>query len=284
MIAEIREREREAIESLETTRVSRLEIINSAMQEAQSLVKQMKQAVEFANNLAQRSSTSDIMWNKETLKQRFEELRTVQVPEQNESSFIKFTAAPVADLRLGFIRTVAKADANQSTLEGMDQTLQAGVEAEFTLCPKASEGELSNQADLKGQVEFLIEPTKDVTNVMVSEKEDGNLQLNFTPTVPGAYSIEVKINGDKLPTCPFTMQVKERELFVVGELDLKFFERDVPQALHGFSVNTEGKIVLTDYTGHCVFIFDQEGNCLRKIGNQGSNSGQFKHPVSVSFF
>ena len=284
MIAEIREREREAIASLETTRVSRLERINSAMKEAQSLVKQMKQAVEFANNLAQRSSSSDIMWNKETLKQRFEELRAVQVPEQNESSFIKFTAAPVADLRLGFIRTVAKADANQSTLEGLDQTLQAGVEAELTLCPKASEGELSNQADLKDQVEILIEPAKDVTNVKDSEKEDGNLHLSFTPTVPGAYSIEVKINCDKLPTCPFTMQVKERELVVVGELDLKFFERDVPQALHGFSVNTEGKIVLTDYTGQCVFIFDQEGNCLRKIGNQGSNSGQFKYPVSVSFF
>ena len=247
MIADIREREREAIASLETTRVSRLEIINSAMQDAQSLVKQMKQAVEFANNLAQRSSSLDIMWNKETLEQRFEELRAVQVHEQN------------------------------------DQTLQVGVEAEFTLCPKASEGELSNQADLKDQGEFLIEPAKDVTNVMVSEKEDGNLQLKFTPTVPGPYSVEVKINGDKRPTCPFTMQVKERELVVVGELDLEFFQGDAPEALYGIAVNTEGKIIVTDYTGHCAYVLDQDGNCLRKIGSQGSNSGQFKYPTGVSF-
>ena len=191
MIAEIRECEREAIASLETTGVSRLERINSAMQEAQSLVKQMKQAVEFANNLAQRSSSSDIMWNKESLKQRFKELCTVEIPKHNESSFIKFTAAPMADSRLGFIKTVAKADANRSKLEGLDQTLQAGVETEFTLCPKTSEGELSNQACLKDQVTFLIEPAKDVTDVMASEKEDGNLQLKFTPKVPGAYNIEV---------------------------------------------------------------------------------------------
>ena len=79
------------------------------------------------------------------------------------------------------------------------------------------------------------------------------------------------------------MQVKERQLVVVDELDLKFFQGDVPRALHGFAVNTEGKIVLTDYIGHCVYIFDQDGNCLRKIGNQGSTSGQFKYPVSVSF-
>ena len=119
---------------------------------------------------------------------------------------------------------------------------------------------------------------------MISEKGDGNLQLNFTPTVPGAYSIEVKINGDKLPTCPFTMQVKERELVVVGELDLKFFQGDVPQGLHGIAINTEGKIVLKGYNaGNCVYIFDQEGNCLRKIGNQETNSGQFKYSASASF-
>ena len=51
--------------------------------------------------------------------------------------------------------------------------------------------------------------------VMLSEKQDGNLQLKFTPKVPSVYSIEVMINGDTLPTCPFTMQVKERELVVV---------------------------------------------------------------------
>ena len=220
MIARIRKRERESIVSLETTRLTRLQRMNSAMQEAQSLVKQMKQAVEFANNLSQRSSSSDIMRNKETLKQRLEELRTVEAPKQTETTFVKFTAASLADLKLGFIETIPKAEANRSTLEGLDQTLQAGVEAVFTLCLKTSEGKLSNQADLKDQVEVLIEPAKDVTNVMVSEKEDGNLQLKFTPKVPGAYSIQVKINGDKLATCPFTMQVKRRELRVVGR-DIK---------------------------------------------------------------
>ena len=279
MIAEIREREQEAIILLETTRVTRLERINSALKDLQSLVKQMKQAVEFANNLAQRSSSSDIMQNKKTLKERFEELRTVEVPKQNETTFVKFTTASIEVLKLGDITTEG-ANEIHSTLEGLDQTVQAGVEAEFTLSLKTSEGELSNQADLKDQVEVLIEPAKDVTNVMVSEKEDGNLQLKFTPTVPGAYSIEVKINGDKLPTCPL---VKERELVEVGELDLKFFQGDVPEAFRGIAVNTEGKIVVTDYKGHCAYAFEKEGNCVRKIGSQGSNSGQFNHPAGVSF-
>jgi len=283
MIEVIRECEREAIVSLETIRVTRLGRIDSAIQEAQSLLKQMKQAVEFAKNLTERSSSSDIMRNKETLKQRFEVLREIEVPKHDETSFVKFTAASVKNLKLGFIETIPKAQANRSKLEGLKQTLQAGVEAVFTLCLKTSEGKTSSQADLKDQVEFLIEPAKDVANVFVSEMEDGNLQLKFTPKVPGAYSIEVKINGDKLPTCPFTVQVKERKLVVVGGLDLKFFPGDVPQRLYGIAVNTEGKIVVTDYHGHCVYVFDKNGNCLRKLGGKGKNSGQFANPSSVSF-
>ena len=286
MIAEIREREREAIISLDTTHVTRLEKINSAIQEAQSLVKQMNQAVEFANNLTQRSSSSDVMGNKKTLKQRFKELRVTEVPKHGETAFVKFSAAsPAEGLKLGFIETVVidKADANRSRLEGLDQTLQAGVEAEFTLYPKTSEGKTSNQGDLRDQVEILIEPAKDVTNVIVSEKEDGHLQVKFTPIVPGAYSIEVKINGGKLPACPFNIQVKERELVVVSNLDLKFFQENELQRLYGIAINMEGNIVVTDNIGHFVYVFDKEGNCLRKIGGLGTNSGQYQNPGGVSF-
>ena len=223
MIAEIREREREAIASIETTRVTRLERINSAKDKVESLTKQNKKVADFAETMVQRSSSWNIMQNKTTLKQRFEELRGIQVVKHHETSFIKFHAAPVVGFKLGDI-AIAGADANQSTLEGLDQTLQAGVEAEFILSPKTAEGEISNQSDLKQRIEVTIDPTEDVTDVSVRETENGRFKVKFTPKVPGAYSIEVKINGDKLPTCPFTVQVKERELTVVGELDMNLFE------------------------------------------------------------
>ena len=141
MIANIREREREALESLEATRVSRLHKINLAKQEVESLVKQMNQAAQFAENLVQRTSSSDIMQNKETLKTKFEELLRVEVPKHQQTTFIKFVAASQKDVKLGFIEvTEDSAKAAKSTLEGLDQTFQAGVEAEFTLCPKTSAG------------------------------------------------------------------------------------------------------------------------------------------------
>ena len=118
VIAETREREQEAIDSLEATRLSILERINSAKKEVVSLIKQMKQAAEFAENVVQRSSSSDVMQIKETLKQKFEELEGVEVPKHQQTTFVKFSVAPrLVDWKLGVIEVTSTADAKRSRLE-----------------------------------------------------------------------------------------------------------------------------------------------------------------------
>ena len=76
-IAEIRERERQATESIETTCVTRLQKINSAWEAVESLMKQTNKVDDFAENLIQKSSSWDIVQNKYNLKQRFEEPRGI---------------------------------------------------------------------------------------------------------------------------------------------------------------------------------------------------------------
>ena len=87
--------------------------------------------------------------------------------------------------------------------------------------------------------------------------------MKFIPKLPGAYSIEVKINGDTLVNSPFTVVVKERELIVVGELDLHLLEGEQVDILVGIAVNTKGNIAVTDSGKQCVYIFDKNGQCLR---------------------
>ena len=40
---------------------------------------------------------------------------------------------------------------------------------------------------------------------------------------------------------------------------------------------------MTDIDGPYVYVFARDGNCLRKLGSKGANSGQFNHPTAVSF-
>ena len=278
-IAEIRERERQAIESIETTCVTRLQKINSAREAVESLMKQNNKVADFAENLVHKGSSWDIMQNKPNLKQRVEELRGIQAAQHHQTSFIKFYPTPAVGFNLGDIATEDIADASRSTLEGLDQTLQAGLEAKFILFPKSRYGEISNQPDLKQQIEVLIQPAEDVTQVTVCITENGRFEVKFIPKVPGAYSIEVKINGDTLANSPFTVAVKERELTVVGELDLNLLEGERVDNLFGIAVNTKGNIAVTDIGKYCVYIFDKNGKCLRKIGAKG----QFKYPLGVTY-
>ena len=281
VITKTQQQEKKLLESLEMTRRKRLERVNSAKQERESLVKQIEQAVEFAENLVQRSA-ANIIQNKNKLRQKLEELRGVEVPKHRQATFVKFTAASQHNFKLGSIQVFEKpAIVAKSTIEGLNQTFQANVQAKLTLCPRTSGGEMSDYPE--DQVEFLVTPAKDVTNVTVNEENDGNVRLNFTPEVPGAYNIEVKINGDKLPPCPMTVQVKERELVVVGELKLKLFPGDKLRGLFEIAVNTEGQIVVTDNLGNCVYVFDKDGNCMRKIGSKRSHTGQFQFPNGISF-
>ena len=90
MIAKIREDERRIITALQNTRVSRADKLDSAKAKVQSLLKQINQAIEFAENLIQRSSSSDVMQSKNYLEQRFNHLENTPIPELPVHSFLKY--------------------------------------------------------------------------------------------------------------------------------------------------------------------------------------------------
>ena len=281
MIAKIREREREAITTLENTRVSRTEQLNSVTKQVQSLTKQLDQAVEFADNLLQRSSSSDIMQSKKNLEQRFQVLNKTPAPALPVSSFVKFVSTIAHEsLSLGFVIT-HETDGRLSTVEGLTENFQAGLEAEFVVCPKLKcEGELMSEAERKFHVEVLVEPAQQVASLITLENEEGNFQVKFIPNVPGTYNITVKINGDKLANNPFTVQVKERRIDVVGELHLK---GEIPQEPHGIVVNSKGLIAVSDRERHVILIFDKERKFVPNLGCHGENPGQLNSPAGVTY-
>ena len=270
MIAKIREREREAITALDKTRMSKLEKLNNGTNQLQSLLKQINQAIEFASNLIQRSSSSDIMQSKETLEKRFEDLNRAAVPKLLVGSYLKFvsTAEP-EDLTLGVIAT------DELTIEGLTQDIQAGVEVEFFICPEI-------MSDVRGSflLEVLVEPTEQVGSLITHKNGDGTLLMRFVPKVPGTYNITVAVKGNELHKNPFSIQVKERRLQVVGELDLRGQTLYRP---HGIALNLKGLMVVTDYSRHCILVFDNQGKYLQKFGREGMKAGEINGPSGVTF-
>ena len=257
IITKVREHEREAINALENTRVSRTEKLSSLKTQVQSLAKQINQAIEFAENLVQRSSSSDILQSKKSLEQRFIDLNESLVPTLPVSAFVRFVSTLEPEsLTLGFVAT--------SEPEGQEYDFQAGVEAEL--------------------IDLNIEPAEKVGSLLTSKREDGTFQVKFTPKVPGSYNVQLAVNAGKLSTKSiFTglVQVKQRRFEVVGELDLK---GEIIQNPRSIAVNSKSRLIaVTDYRGHCILLFDGEGNYLRKIGCKGRSIGQLNTPCGITF-
>ncbi|XP_078344575.1 E3 ubiquitin-protein ligase TRIM45-like [Oculina patagonica] len=272
MVTKIRENEREAITTLEKTRVLRIEKLNAAKKSVRSLEKQINQALEFANSLVQRSSSSDIMQSKKNLKKRFKELSEAQVPAMPVRSFVKFVARSVPEsLSLGSVKTGGTYFLPITAVEGLSQNLQAGVQAVIIVRPEISEEELT-----ASDAEVVVEPADKVASLTVCQKKDGNVPVKFVPKVQGTYQITAKLNGKELVDSPFVVQVKERRLDAVSELLLK---GETPLKPRGIAVNSRGMIAVTDSETCSVFIFDKEGIFVRKLDCREKSS----EPVHVAY-
>ncbi|CAH3039547.1 unnamed protein product [Porites lobata] len=269
IIAKIRESERDIITHLENTRESRLEMLNSAKRQVQSLLKQVNQAVEFAEHLVQKSSSSDIMQNKAKLQQRYNELENAHIPEVPVSSFVKFLPnLELEKLSVGFVAT------SETIIKGLNQDIQAGVESEFDVNPRIPK-EQAHGVKVKFQCEVLVEPTEKVGSLRKYVKEDATL-VKFVPKVPGTFNITVKINGKVF--LAKAVQVKQRLIQVLGELKNETFEKP-----RGVAVNSKGQIALVNSQKHCVLIIDMEGICMRRVGCYGKNEGQLFGPAGVTY-
>ena len=271
IIAKVRERERELITTLEDTRVIRTKKLNSLKTQVQSLVKQINQAIEFAEKLVQQSASSDIMQSKKSLEKRFEDLSETSVPTVPFSLWVKFVSTFEPDsLTLGFVKN------SERVVEGLEQEFQAGVEAELIFCPK-----LTDETEGSFGLDVNIKPAEKVGSLVTSKRRDGTFQVRFTTKVPGTYSIQGYENiGDFTSWSIFfgLAQVKQRRL-EVREFDLngEFQPR-------GIAVNSnKGLIAVTDVNGHCILLLDKEGNFLRKFGCKGTDIGQLNSPSDITF-
>ena len=245
-------------------------------------MKQLDQAVQFAKNLVERSSSSDVMKSKKTLEQRFGDLDKATVPSLPVSSFVKFFSANALDnLNLGPVIT-NEADVRLSSVKALTENLQAGLEAELVICrPKRkSEEELTRKCQREFDVRVLIEPAEDVASLKVVENENDDFHVKFVPKIPSTYNMTVIINGFKLVTSPFRIQVKERRIHVVGELVLK---RGIPVSPNWIAVNSKGTIAVVDDERYCILMFDKDGNFAQKFGCYGKWPWQLANPAGVTF-
>ena len=269
IVAKARGLERDNITALENTRLSSAEKFNSAKQQIQSFAKQFSQVVDFAKEIVQISSCSDIIQSHKQIASRFKDLDKTRIPPLPACSSAMFvqTCNP-SNLELG-LTTTTEVDVNESPVNGLNQEFQAGVEGTLVVRPRIHPKEgVTEAVKTKIHVQLLMEPVEKVSSMDVFNQGDGSYEVKFVAKVPGCLKVSVKINNKELANSPFAVHVRERRIQVVGELE---FVGKVQEHPSGIAVNSEGLIAVSDFKGHCILIYNAKGEYQRELGSHGMN-------------
>ena len=49
-----------------------------------------------------------------------------------------------------------------------------------------------------------------------------------------------------------------------------------------FDIDREYNIIMSDFSNHCVYVFNQEGEQIHKFGKEGQGIGEFYHPCGIA--
>ena len=122
----------------------------------------------------------------------------------------------------------------------------------------------------------LSSPSDDKVSVKcnVTQTNPGEYNITFTPTIArGEYLLTVQVGGVDIPNSPFTLPVilnGERPVMTIKGLNDPT----------GIAVCANGDIVVAEYTGNCITIFNKKGKKIRSI--KRTSLGQFNNPYGVA--
>ena len=142
-------------------------------------------------------------------------------------------------------------------------SLQSQDGSPFPLPPSLISSTLSSPSDHEVSVKCNVTQTN-----------PGEYNITFTPTVTrGEHMLTVQVRGVDIPNSPFTIPVipiRERPVMTIKGLKNPF----------GIAVCDNGDIVVAEWTGNCITIFNKKGEKIRSI--KRTTLGKFNDPHGVA--
>ena len=192
--------------------------------------------------------------------------------EPVEYDNFEFVPAKSYSFLLGDLFTFA----NPHTTEVIDLPgiAYCGHKVEFKIIAKDSKG--------KHCTLQLKSFTGDVTTGEVKDSNNGSYMASFVAEQVGVAKLSVSINGEQIKGSPYSIVVGRN--YQAIDKPSKIVNNNGSMGLPwGVAFGTNGLWAVTDCSNHCVYIFDDKDQLVRKFGSNGSNNDQFNYPHGVAF-
>ena len=128
----------------------------------------------------------------------------------------------------------------------------------------------------------LKSSTGGITVGKITDNNDGSYVASLVPEQVGEAKVLVSINGEQIKGSPYSIVVVRN--FQAVDKPSKIVNNNGSMGKPwGVAFGRNGLWAVADNSNHCVYIFDDKDQLVRKFGSNGSNNGQFHDPRGVAF-
>ena len=271
---EVKQQAHDAVSQKEKAMITQLEEVASMQAKLMSM-KELTDALE-------QSSDQEALSAKKQVTDRVQQLT---------NAYKKVNIQPVESAAMDFVPTkepfpvfghlFAYVNPHTSEVINLPQCTLVGKKVEFTIFSKDSNGDCYVKEDSQVSVQ-LKSFTGDVTAGEVRDNNDGSYMASFVAEQVGEAKLSVSINGEQIKGSPYSIVVG-RNYQHINKLCKTVTNNGSIVQPWGVAFGRNGLWAVADYSNHCVYIFDDKDQFVRKFGSKGSNNGQFGGPVGVAF-
>jgi len=173
------------------------------------------------------------------------------------------------------------ANPHTSEITNLPGIAYCGCRIEFKIIAKDSKGKNCTKGG--NQVCMQLKSfTGDVTTGEVMDNNDGSYMASFIAEQVGEAELSVSINGEQIKGSPYSIVVGWN--YQAIDKPSKVVNNNGSMSYPwGVAFGRNGLWAVADNSNHCVYIFDDRDQLVRKLGSNGSNNGQFSYPHGVAF-
>jgi len=241
-------------------------------------IKELKDTVQKSSDQELMSAKNQIIHAMQRITARYKKLNR----QMARSDTVAFVPTEIAFPQFGQVLT-RTTDVNPriSTAMNVPKSALDGQKVKFAIATYNRSGSHCTKGGSKILLQF--ESTSvEVTAAQVVDNNDGSYMASFVATKPGELKMLVSINGEQIKGSPFVFSI-HRNYSLVSKPSKVLNIGGSMGEVWGVAFGVGGIWAATDFSNHCVYIFDNEDRLLRKFGSLGNKNGQFTNPCGLTF-
>ena len=279
VIQKIEQQRQQLKQELHNKVSGKVKLLTSQLEEVESVqahvnsVNELVAAVEGSGDeILMLSGERQVVYRVHKVTEAYSKLHTDPV----ESCVYFFTPFYKSFSKLGYIFNPIPP---QCEFSDIPHTVLPGQTVQFTVTTK----EVRGAPYISGVVKVQLDNGRGkIESVPVKDSNNGKYTGSFDTKLVGHHQLSVTIGGESIKGSPVHFIVS-RDYSKLNRSN-KVINNDGKMGKpRGVTISSDHYWAVADSSNHCVYIFDEQNQPVRKIGSHGDGAGQFNGPSGVSF-